>query len=127
MFGFLVRRWAARRRRIFPFNDGTRKRWADPVRVYTLLTDACPDYAALLATVAGASREPLPGAIAASVEADRKAATEKLLSVTRAVFGVEPFTDAGGAIRGLTDAETVALLADYLAYMNGLGELARPT
>ena len=60
--------------------------------------------------------------MAADIAAQKAAAVAELVRATRAAFGVEPLTDAGG----LTEAETLKVLTGFLAYLIELADAAGP-
>jgi len=127
MFEWLRRWWRDGSRLIFRFHDGTRWRWVDPVRTFALIDDACPQLDELLAVLREKPPSlPVPGPVGTDLRQQQKAATEKVVAVARAAFGVVPLSDAGGRPAGLTEAETIGLLTDFLEYMDALAEDARP-
>lgn len=103
----LLKRWAWRRRRsIFPFFDGTAARWADPMAVYREL-----------------QRHPrfnwdIHPALIDTGDLDALAVTAEAV---RSAFGLK---DA--AAGGLTEAECVALLARFVAYLDALKKNGSP-
>lgn len=110
-------------RHIFRYWAGEADRWrfGDPVVIGRALEAACPDYADHLATIAAPAKLP-PGPLLDELKAKRAAATSSLVSACRKAFGVEPLTDGGG----LTEAETLGVLADYLRFMAAAAEAAGP-
>ena len=128
MFKRYMQRRAARKRAIFHYHDGGRDRYADPLVVEAALERAAgkEDWQAQILTVRNLHK-PLPGPVSDAVVAERKEArkreTGKLLEWCREAFGIEPLTPGG---KGLTEAETIAVLTDYLFFVRGLAEAARP-
>ena len=117
MFGFLKRR----SRQIFSYFDGSTTRRADPLEVGVKLDQACPKWNDHLKTLA-APDCPMPGPVLDDQRSSKRAATAALTQAVREVCGIKPFTDS----EGLTQAETISLLASYLEYMGTLSEAVRP-
>ena len=124
MLHFLRRLWSRdHKRRIFTYWDGSAWQRADPLVLGRQLEESCPDYVDQLTTL---THEPPitieAGPVLDDLNRKKAAALTALVSGTRAAFGIQPL----GARLGLTEAETVHLLAAYLAFMGGLADLARP-
>lgn len=125
LFGF----GAAPNRDVFRFHDGERWRLADPVEVWERLEAAGGDQ--LLKDIAPPAG-PAPADLVAAEQlraeqgAKRKAATAKLAEVACEAFGVEPLDDGGRRPSGMTVAERIRLVAEFVAYLRGLAVAARP-
>lgn len=86
-------------RQIFSFFDGTRERSIDPLAVMKKMREHSVDFGATL-TLAESCPDP----------ATAEEAWTTLIGATRDVFDIEPLTDEGGQLRGLTESETIELL-----------------
>lgn len=109
-------------RAIFSYHDGTRQRRADPLVIGRKLEESCPDYLDCLATLADEVVPIPPSPVADSLQSQHADAERKLLAAVRCAFDVQPLTDDAG----LSEAETVLLLAGFLEFMGGLAKDARP-
>lgn len=118
-------RWLwPRRRDIFAFWDGTRKRYADPLILLQALEEAGWEEtigAAMAATEVDKSK--LSPVLRAQVE-DKARLVGDLAATARAVFGVSMVDPETGA--GLTQLECVGLLTDFLAWCADAGRDFRP-
>lgn len=132
MLGFLFRRRDVRRRCIFHFRAGGVRRHADPIQVDQALTrHGGPEWTRLVGLV-DSLRRPMTPAIAAArgpnAAAEQKrqfdAALADLVGIVRKAFGLAPLDPLTGD--GVTDAECVAVLTEYLNYAEQLAEDARP-
>jgi len=127
------RRWRPRPqsgRNIFPYWDGSRRRWADPLVIQRDLDRHGKNWSQLFSVLGipgGELFEKMPPEAQASAIAEANAAVVELASLVRTVFGVEPLSDATGWPHGMTDAECLNLLARYLSFLGELGEQARPS
>jgi hypothetical protein len=126
MLGWFRRLWSRDQRLLFSFHDGNRGRWADPIATAAAIEDACPDWAEKCAVVRDDPEGTPAGGVRDDFRRQQKDARADLLKVTRAAFGLEPFSDADGVKRGLPEAETVALLHRFLAWFFAAAEDARP-
>jgi hypothetical protein len=114
-------------RNIFEFHDGTKDREVDPLEVGSVLEAECPEYLELAETLVSEPAIKLPpGGLTESVGNQKVEANQKLLAVTRKMFGVKPFSSVDGKRSGLTQEETLALLASFMKFMGGLADEARP-
>ena len=124
MFGRILPWWRTRGRRIYRFHDGSCWRAVDPIELHERLEAAAGDWEKLLGILAAA---PLPPGSGAAIEERRRKeqaeALDRLVTAARAAFGVTALADTG---RGLTRAETVALVADYVVWLGGAADLAGP-
>lgn len=109
-----------RHRNIFLFWDGTRWRRADPLAVGTRLEEVCPDYLALLETIAGQATSAPPGALRDDLLSQQKGAAKKLASAAQQVFGLTPLDDT----KGVTGAEAIGVLTRYFLFMEELAAAA---
>lgn len=109
-------------RRIFVFWDGSAWQRADPLTVGRALEKACPKYEEHLRTLAGTKAKLPPGPLADDLKAQQDAATAEIVAATRTAFGIEPLSSD----KGLTEAETIHVLASYLRFMAESAESARP-
>lgn len=123
--GSLARWLANRRRRVFGFHDGSRRRWVDPVRVHSALEEACPDFPTLLQLLLDDPGMVPSGPVRDSLTAGQKDAAKKLVAGIRSAFGVKPLSDVDGSISGLTEPETVRLLMDFLGWLASAAEDAK--
>lgn len=130
MFGIgrLFARRAARKRAIFHYHDGQRNRWADPLVVESALEGSAggEDWQAQVLLVRHLNR-PAPPGLTGKVADERLDArrreTGKLLYWIREAFGIIPLSNDG---MGLTEAETIGVLTEYLLFIGGLADAARP-
>lgn len=109
-------------RRIFPYWDGSGWHRGDPLVIGRELEKACPKYADALQTLAARTGDLPPGPVRDDLKAQQDAAILELVKAARAAFRIRPLSNEGG----LTEAETVAVLSDYLVFMGDLAEMARP-
>jgi hypothetical protein len=119
MYSLLHRIFRPRRRDIFNYWDGQRKRSIDPLVAYhrMIAHESCrvrDD----LATVDLSSRKPDDPALAA----EAWAATERVQQMIRDMFGVKVLADGG-----LTQYECDDLLADFLNYMERVKKKRNPS
>lgn len=126
LFSWLWRRLVARPRRdgrqVFRFWDGTRKRQADPLLVWSALDRlAGGDWQAAFRAAAAVAPPGAVGQVLEHFHRTRADATLKLGELVGRAFGVPEF-DGGG----LTVAERVALAVAFLDYMADLGVRSRP-
>lgn len=134
MFRKLLSRLLGRRpddRSIFPFHDGTRPRFADPVVLWARLEEACGgDPVAFVRLISQEPPPAPPGVDAAAVHADlfarKDAAARTLADAVCTAFGVEPLSDEGGTVRGLTRQRRIGLAVQLAFFLGGLAEQARP-
>lgn len=132
MLGFLTRRRDVRRRCIFHYRAGGHRRHADPIQVDQALTKHGGAEWTRLVSLVDTLRRPMTPAIAAArgpnAAAEQKkqfdSALADLVGVVRKSFDLPPLDPETG--RGVTDAECVAVLTDYLAFAEQLAEDARP-
>lgn len=127
MLGFL-RRWWSRdhQREIFTYSDGRTQRRADPIVVGRALEEARPDYLETLNTL----YSEIPAELLAkagpvvneNLRKQKEAAIATLVKAADAAFGLTPLDDSGG----LTEAERLRVLVDYLVFMQRLADAARP-
>ncbi len=126
MMQFLRRLWSRdQSRHVFTYHDGTRQRRADPLAAVAALEATDPKFAEHLAELDAKEKPDValpPGVVADEVQAGRKEAVAKLLEATRAAFGLKPLDDTGG----LTEAETMGVLAAFIFWMAKAAEDARP-
>lgn len=125
MLNWLRKLWSRdHSRRIFTYFDGTKTRRADPLAAVAALEAADPDLYDHLASLAPVETPVAipPGAVAEDVTARHKDGVAKLLDATRAAFGLRKLDDTGG----LTEAETMAVLASFLVWMQAAANDARP-
>ncbi len=111
---------------IFSFWDGTRQREVDPMEAGIVLEAECPEYVGLLEEVSAPPAVLPPGGVATQLAGDKRQAAEKLLTVTRKMFGVTPFRFENGVRSGLTRAETFDLMTDFILFLSGLSKKAAP-
>lgn len=127
---FRIGRWFRRRqpsdRHIFPYHDGTRDRFADPIVAFAAIEATCPNWAELLSAIHTDTVAVPSGPVRDSLAAGQKDARAKLLEATRAALGVEPLTDRSGSPHGLTEGETVALFHRFLTWMVDAAASAAP-
>lgn len=114
-------------RQIFKFHDGQRVRHADPFAVWSKFeAHAGIDPETLLRDVIA---KPVPGVIGDIAErhkANQNTAFDKLMSATGHAFEIPEFGDASGKPVGLTQRERLALVHNFIVYLGGLAEAARP-
>lgn len=123
----LFRKRAARKRSIFAYHDGQSHRWIDPMLVEERMEKAGGEgWQQVVIDVRNLHR-PTPPGVSGVVLAERAAARRrekgKLLAWVREAFGILPLSADG---KGLTEAETVGVLTDYLEFCGGLAAAARP-
>ncbi len=99
-------------RRVFSYYDGQRQRWVDPLAIHDTIRRNCDDIDRLLLDVRGGD------------DVDREIAVHQLVTLTRTVFGVEQFSDEAGHPAGLTRAETIGLLTQFIVFMGTFPEVA---
>jgi hypothetical protein len=125
-----IRRWLRRRqpsdRHIFPYHDGTRDRFADPIVAFAAIETTCPNWAEMLSAIHTDTSGIPSGPVRESLAAGQKDARAKLLEATRAALGVVPLSDTAGKPSGLTEGETVALFHRFLAWMVDAAAVAAP-
>jgi hypothetical protein len=130
MLRLLTRLFTRRRkaRAIFSYWNGREAVWADPIVLQRDLDKhggehwtAHIDYLRLACRMEG---KDLSTPLAAEQNKAAEEAIEALAVLVRKAFGVETIKDAG--IRGLTDAECIDLLAEFMAWMRQAEEDARP-
>jgi hypothetical protein len=125
--GLLARlfQWAfCDHRQIFRYHDGSRYRYADPIVIDRESEKAFPGWRAAIELlevpdVPGG----MPDNLAGKVEADRVRVLERLVSMVRAVFKVKELNERG---RGLSEAECLKLLTQYVLFEGRLVEAAGP-
>lgn len=126
------RRETSRRRSIFRFEAGGVARAADPLEVIRILeAEGGTDWPALLSTVERLCRRPSDQeARLLKTEADwaartkkRSEATEKLVSMIRKAFQLEPLDQQG---RGVPSLEAIGILTAFVSFTGDLAEQARP-
>lgn len=111
----------AEERRIFRLWDGKEWKFLDPLVIGRTLDRVCPDLDSLLRTLSVKLVGP-PGPARDDLKAKQHEATEKLVAAAREAFGVKPIGTDGG----LTEAETITALGDYLQWMAAAAEEASP-
>lgn len=118
-------------RKIFAFHDGKRRRWIDPLVVVRDLDRLGGKEWGSLFTVASVPLGDLFGKMPAEAQAiatrEANDATAELAALVRNVFKVSPLDDTGCRPDGLTEAECLNLLAEFIAFLSNLAEEARPT
>lgn len=132
MLGFLFRRRDVRRRCIFQFRAGGVRRHADPIQIDQALTKHGGSEWTRLVTLVDSLRRPMTPAIAAArgpnAAAEQKrqfdGALADLVGIVRKAFGLAPLDPLTGD--GVTDAECVAVLTEYLNFAEELAETSRP-
>lgn len=111
-------------RQIFRYHDGNRYRYADPIVIDRESEKAFPGWRSAIELL---EVPDVPGGIpdnlAGKVEADRVRVLEQLVSMVRAVFAVKPLDVSG---RGLSEAECLKLLTQYVLFEGRLVEAAGP-
>ena len=101
------RRWKNNRNRaIFSFWDGAKQRVIDPLTAWRALR-AHPDFD--------------PERDIEGIRQDDEQALSHTLAAVREAFGVKAFADGG-----LTEAETLALLAEFMAYIGAVKKNTSP-
>lgn len=118
--------WPRRRRReIFVYGDGARRRRADPLEVEKVL-DAGGDWHALLDAAVGPDVPDgfAPPEMLRGLEGKRREATEELIGLSRRAFGLAEFDPETG--RGLTGFEALGVLTSFVDYVAGLAAAADP-
>lgn len=119
-----VRGWLDERsRRIFRYHIGGTPRRGDPVVLGRALEQECPEYPALLSTLAERVSDIPPGPIRQSMVEQQKAAAIKLIGTARKVFQLAPLQVEGSG--GVTDAEALSILTKYFRFMTELAEEAK--
>lgn len=123
----LFARRAARKRQIFVYHDGRRNRWVDPMLVEEVFErEGGENWQQTVVEVRNLHR-PHNAALSASLVEQRKETrrreTGKLLDWTRKAFKIEPLGPDGS---GLSEAETIGVLTEYLHFCRGLATAARP-
>ncbi|HYE77921.1 MAG TPA: hypothetical protein VEI97_08045 [bacterium] len=108
-------------RDIFPYWDGTRRRWADPIAVHRAMEEKDKDWHGLLSALVTAQqmegRADLSPAIRAQM-GDQTGIVGELAGLVRAAFGVPPLgADGRGRPVGLTDLECLDLLTEFLVWL----------
>lgn len=107
-----------RRRNIFTFWDGTRRRSIDPAVAWRVMweqTDCDPTRDFGPATGIGSDGEDVPF---------DPAAQDRVLAMARLMFGLQPYSDSQP---GLTVQETFGVLWDFLRYMDVLKKKRAPS
>jgi len=123
MWQWLKAWWSGdHRRAIFRYWDGRNWKRADPLAVMATIEDRCPDFGDLLRVIAADPDDVPAGELRTQAIATHQAAVKKLLGVVQHAFGVKPLDQLGG----LTHAEMIRLLTEFLHYMGRLAEAARP-
>lgn len=119
MLGRLSAWWRSRGRCIYSYHDGHRRRYVDPVVVHRALrASAGAKWEEYLETLASSSPMPgVSGALLAEFRRRQDEAVAAVVKAARAAFGVQA-VDANA--RGLSEAETIALVADYFNFLGGL-------
>lgn len=110
MLGFLRRWYINRTRAIFQYWDGRRIRRIDPMAAFRALV-AHPEF----------DWESHPDLI----DTGDDEATDITLGAVRDVFGVQAYK--GELSAGLTEAETISLLTDFVVYVNALKKNINPS
>ena len=124
MIGRLIAWWRSRGRRIYSYWDGRRRRWADPIEIHSRLEEAAGGSWEKLLTTIGAAPPPGAGQASRAQRAkEQQDAITKLVAAARKAFGASPLDDKA---QGLTEAETVALVADYFQWLGGVADEAGP-
>lgn len=100
--------WRLRRRGLFLYFDGTRRRWGDPFAIYRALTNSEVDLEAL----------------APEVDEQKEPATSQVLKVLCEAFDVQRWDDKTHT--GLTDNEILALIEQLDAFAEGAKKKRSP-
>lgn len=116
-------RWQARRRDIFYFRAGRKSRCVDPLYIVHRLNAVEPNWEKLLGTIGHAVPDVLGAEMRAKAEKDRADAANRLVEVSRTVFGMPPLAEDG---TGCTEAEVVGTITGFVLFMGRLAEAARP-
>lgn len=120
----LIRRPAKSDRRIFTFWDGEQHRSIDPLpawRAFQTAMGADPETA--LRTLYKRKVPGLVGALLTRYLAEKEAAAIKVANAACAAFEIAPLGPDG---TGLTEAERIALVREFVEFMLGLAEIAVP-
>ena len=131
MFGNLLRCLGfysiAAGRRIFKYHDGWGWRWADPIVLQRELDKAGGDnwtaHLDILRLVCKQDASKLSPTLAAEQDKASDEAIEALAGIVRKAFRVQEVNRDG---YGLTEAECINLLAQFLTWMSEAEEDARP-
>ena len=121
MFGWL-RGLFRPRRCVFKYWDGTRNRRGDPLLIFRVIEEVCPDLDESLRTIHRDPKAVPVGPLRETLVTEQKAAAAKLVGAAAAAFDLKPLDDAAG----LTEAEMVAVLSAYRAWMFEASEAAAP-
>ncbi|HYE79571.1 MAG TPA: hypothetical protein VEI97_16410 [bacterium] len=108
-------------RDIFPYWDGTRRRYADPIAVHRAMEEKDKDWHGLLSALVTAQqmegRADLSPAIRAQM-GDQTGIVGELAELVRKAFGVAPLgADRRGRPAGLTDLECLDLMTGFLTWL----------
>ncbi len=117
------------KRCIFRYRDGTRIRRVDPVAVEgVFIKELGEDWRDKIRKMAKPSSLGLVGTQEIEAKENREKLRTEILAAVDKAFGVQPFTDHGGAKKpeGLTEIERLGLLEGFLYFCADLLELARP-
>jgi hypothetical protein len=111
-----------RGRKIFRYHDGTSYVRRDPIEIGEAIERVCPDYLALIDTLAESDNEVPPGPLRDSIVEQQEGAIAKLESAARSVFELAHLGKKRG---GVTRGEAIAILCRYVNYMRELSRGAR--
>lgn len=133
MFGFLNPKKNEPKRDIFEYFDGERTRSVDPILAYETLVRECDgeEPVTLLRTIAMEPPPTPPGVdVSKMVEKfkfKRDLCTQSLCKAACVAFSVKEYAeDENGKRVGLTRAERIRLVKEFLYYLADLAEKARP-
>lgn len=116
-----IKRWLTdQQRNIFHYHDGTTWRRADPVLVGRKIEEELPDYLSLFQTIGKDASKVPPGPLAESLRSSKNQAADKLTKVAYSVFGLKPL----GTDEGVTEAEALSVMVQYLVFMTELATAA---
>jgi hypothetical protein len=117
-----------RRRHVFRFRAEGRWEYRDPAEVRRNLNELNPNWSDLVDAVTKAAK-PLPDALdappemAAARASEAEAGVKELAKTVAEAFGVKPLAADG---TGMTEAERIDLLAEYLEWCAGVMRTTRP-
>lgn len=117
-----------KRRNVFRFRAEGRWEYRDPAEIRRKLSEVNPAWSDLVDAVTKAAK-PLPEALQAPPEMaaaraeEAQAGVKELASIVASTFGVKPLSPDG---TGMTEAERIDLLAEYLEWCAGVMRATRP-
>lgn len=135
MFAWLKRRLSRRgqsRRLIFSYRAGGKRRAADPIIVQRVLeANGSSEWRTLFGVVNALAKPPSEAEASMLTTPEswqerskrRDAAIFELAKLSREAFGLPGLTTDG---EGVTEAEAIDVLSQFIEYIGGLAEKARP-